>query len=157
MNDPTDITLSELRRLLDRKEISSEEATRAFLERIEKVDPKVRAYISVTEETALSQARRADRAISRGEARPLTGIPLGIKDVICTRGIRTTCGSRMLEDFRPPYNAAVMEKLEAQNAVMLGKLNMDEFAMGSRKDSRRLQRRKRSLRGRQALRRLPRL
>ncbi len=131
MTYPTDATLSELRDLMDSGETSSVEVTRTYLDRIESTDPRVRSYVTVTADQAVDQARRADESISRGEAGPLTGVPLGIKDVICTRGIRTTCGSRMLETFSPPYNAAVMEKLEAQGAVTLGKLNMDEFAMGS--------------------------
>ncbi len=131
MNNLTDITISELRRLLDQKEVSSLEITKAYLERIEEADKRVRSYITVTKEKAIAQAQRADEAMAKGKASSLTGIPLGIKDVICTKGVNTTCGSKMLESFRPPFNAAVMEKLEAQNAVMLGKLNMDEFAMGS--------------------------
>ncbi len=131
MNNIIDLDISGLRELLDRKEVSSKEATRAYLDRIQEVDPRVRSYITVTEEEALSQAEAADKRISQGEASVLTGIPLGIKDVICTKGINTTCGSRMLENFRPPYDAHVIEKLQAQDAVMLGKLNMDEFAMGS--------------------------
>ncbi len=131
MKNPVDLNISELRQLLDKKELSSVEATQAYLERIESTDKRVCAYISVTAEEALSQAQQADETIAKGEAKSLTGIPLGIKDVICTKGIKTTCGSKMLKDFRPPFNADVMERLHAQDAVMLGKLNMDEFAMGS--------------------------
>ncbi len=131
MSEIIDLTLSELRKILDRKELSSKEVTRAYLDRIQETDGKIRSYITVTEKDALAQAERADKRISRGETSALTGIPLGIKDVICTRGIKTTCGSRMLENFRPPFNAHVMERLLSQDAVMLGKLNMDEFAMGS--------------------------
>ncbi len=131
MNNPADLTLTDLRDMLDKGDVSSEEATRAYLDRIEKIDPKVRSFVTITGEKALEQARKADKVISRGEASPLTGIPLGIKDVICTKGVKTTCSSKMLGNFVPPYNATVMERLEAQGAVMLGKLNMDEFAMGS--------------------------
>ncbi len=131
MNNPADLTLTDLRDMLDKGDVSSEEATKAYLDRIEKIDPKVRSFVTITGEKALEQARKADKVISRGEASPLTGIPLGIKDVICTKGVKTTCSSKMLGNFVPPYNATVMERLEAQGAVMLGKLNMDEFAMGS--------------------------
>jgi aspartyl-tRNA(Asn)/glutamyl-tRNA(Gln) amidotransferase subunit A len=128
----TDFPIHELHGLLMKKKTSSREITAAYLERIKKVDPKVRAYISITEELALSQADEADKRIASDEdITPLTGIPLGIKDLICTKGVKTTCASRMLENFVPPFNATVMEKLEAAGAVMLGKLNMDEFAMGS--------------------------
>jgi aspartyl-tRNA(Asn)/glutamyl-tRNA(Gln) amidotransferase subunit A len=125
------LTIHEAHRLLKDKKVSSIELTKAFLERIKKIDPKVKAFVTVTEEIALEQARRADEAIAVGKAGPLTGIPLAIKDVICTKGVRTTCSSKMLENFVPPYNATVMEKLNDARAVMLGKANMDEFAMGS--------------------------
>ncbi len=131
MAEVLDLTISELRILLDSGEISAQELTGIYLERIASVDEKVKAYVTITEKEAVDQAREADRKIKEGSASPLTGIPLGIKDVICTEGIPTTCSSRMLKDFRPPFNATVMEKLENQGAVMLGKLNMDEFAMGS--------------------------
>ncbi len=131
MSNLTDLTISELRQLLDRREVTSTEVTKAYLQRIQGVDPRIHSFITVTEEEALEQAKRADERIFSGASSSLTGIPLGIKDVICTRGINTTCGSKMLENFRPPYNAHVMERLEEHGAVMLGKLNMDEFAMGS--------------------------
>jgi aspartyl-tRNA(Asn)/glutamyl-tRNA(Gln) amidotransferase subunit A len=125
------LTLTQAHRLLEAREISSVELTRAVLERIAAVDPRVHAYISVTADEALAAAAAADRAIADGRVGPLTGIPLGIKDVICTRGLRTTCGSRMLENFIPPYDATVMRHLYDGQAVIVGKLNMDEFAMGS--------------------------
>jgi aspartyl-tRNA(Asn)/glutamyl-tRNA(Gln) amidotransferase subunit A len=125
------LTIHEAARLLESGEISAVELTEAVLARIKAVEPTVEAYITVTGDVARKQALEADRMIRNGEAGPLTGIPLGIKDLICTKGIATTCASRILEDFRPPYNATVMEKLEAAGAVMMGKLNMDEFAMGS--------------------------
>ena len=131
MENLIDLSIGELRRLLDHKEITSQEITRAYIERIKEVDPRIRSYVTVTEELAMAQAREADDRIKRGEIAPLTGIPLGIKDVICTKGIRTTCSSRMLENFYPPHDATVIERLNSQGAVMLGKLNMDEFAMGS--------------------------
>jgi len=127
-----DLSIHELHDILSRREVSAVEVTRAYLDRIGEVDPKIRAYLTVTADKALTQAEEADRRLKKADdITPLTGIPLGIKDVICTRGIKTTCGSKILENFVPPYNATVMEKLEAHGAVMLGKLNMDEFAMGS--------------------------
>ncbi len=131
MAEVLDLTISELRELLDSGDISAQELTNLYLERIASVDEKVKAYVTITEKEARDQAREADRKIKEGSASPLTGIPLGIKDVICTEGIPTTCSSKMLKDFRPPFNATVMERLKSQCAVMLGKLNMDEFAMGS--------------------------
>ncbi|HXH22109.1 MAG TPA: Asp-tRNA(Asn)/Glu-tRNA(Gln) amidotransferase subunit GatA [Dehalococcoidia bacterium] len=125
------LTISEARDLLDRREISSAELTRAVLERIEAVDPSIRAYVTVTSDLALDQARAADERIARGQADALTGVPVCVKDVIVTNGVRTTCSSRMLENFVPPYDASVIERLKAAGAVMVGKSNMDEFAMGS--------------------------
>ncbi len=127
----TGLTIAQAADLLRRREVSSRELTQAHLERIRAIDPKVRAYITVTVDLALAQAQEADRRIAAGDATPLTGVPMGIKDVIVTKDVRTTCGSRMLESFVPPYDATVMERLHAAGAVMLGKLNMDEFAMGS--------------------------
>ena len=117
--------------MLDCREVSSVELTRSCLERIDSVEGQVQSFITVTPELALRQAEAADRMIAAGEAYPLTGIPLQIKDVMCTEGIRTTCASRMLEDYVPVYNATAVERLFRQGAVMLGKGNMDEFAMGS--------------------------
>ena len=128
-----DLSIHELHDLLSKRKVSAVEITRAYLDRIGKVDPKIRAYLTVTADQALTQAEKADKRLKKASdvITPLTGIPLGIKDVICTQGVRTTCASKILENFVPPYNAAVMERLEAHGAVMLGKLNMDEFAMGS--------------------------
>jgi len=117
--------------LLARREASSVELTRAAIERIHALDGDIHAFLTLTEDEALAQARAADERIARGEAGPLTGVPAAIKDVVCTRGVRTTCGSRILESFVPPYDALVMERLKAAGLVMLGKTNMDEFAMGS--------------------------
>ena len=125
------MTIHETARLLKEKKISSVELTKQYLERIRQVEPKVKAFVTVTEDIALEQARQADSAIAAGKAGPLTGIPVAIKDVMCTRGVRTTCSSKMLENFVPPYSAAVVEKLNDAGAVMIGKTNMDEFAMGS--------------------------
>ena len=132
MTELYQLTIHEAGNLLRERKISSVELTSAHLDRIREVDDKVKAYTLVTEDLALQQAREADQRIKSGTSlSPLTGIPLAIKDLICTKGIVTTCGSNMLKDFKPPYNATVMEKLNATGAVMLGKTNMDEFAMGS--------------------------
>ena len=126
-----DLTITEAHDLLIRREVSSRELTRAVLDRIDAVDDRVRAYVTVTPELALQRADDADGRLAAGNAGPLTGIPVCIKDVLCTRGVRTTCSSRMLEHFVPPYDAHVIELLQAQGSVMVGKSNMDEFAMGS--------------------------
>jgi len=124
-------TLMELSAALGRGEFSSEELTRACLERIAARDGELNSFITVTAEEALSAARAADRRIQTGEAGPLTGIPFAHKDIFCTAGVRTSCGSRMLDNFVAPYDATVTQKLKAAGAVMVGKTNMDEFAMGS--------------------------
>ncbi|MFZ7125762.1 MAG: Asp-tRNA(Asn)/Glu-tRNA(Gln) amidotransferase subunit GatA [Desulfobacterales bacterium] len=126
-----ELTITEAAEQLRKREISAEALTRDVLERIEAVDDAVGAYLTVDPEGALAQARAADTLLAGGDAAPLTGIPIALKDVLCTRGMRTTCGSRILENFIPPYDAAVVEKLRENGAVLLGKLNMDEFAMGS--------------------------
>lgn len=126
-----DLTIHEARRHLDRGEIKATALTEALLERIAAVDPKVKAYITVAADSALAEARAADQALADGSAGPLTGIPLAIKDLLCTRGLRTTCASKILENFVPPYDADVIRRLKQAGAILLGKLNMDEFAMGS--------------------------
>ena len=115
--------IRDMRKALDSKEISAKELAQTYFERIKKYDDKVKSFITVTEE-------KAQGVIDKGEAKALTGIPVAVKDNICTEGVKTTCASKMLENFVPPYNATVMEKLDAENIVMLGKTSMDEFAMG---------------------------
>ena len=126
-----DKTLTELAAGLRAGDFSSEELTRACLERIAAHDGQLNTFITVDEEQALAQAREADRRLAAGEAGPLTGIPVAQKDIFCTDGMLTTCASRMLENFVAPYSATVVEKFDAAGAVMIGKTNMDEFAMGS--------------------------
>jgi len=131
MTDINYLTIHEAHELIKNKEITSVELTRACLNRIEQVDGKVNALVTVLEEPALEQAKEADKLYASGNAGPLTGIPVIIKDNMCTAGVRTTCSSKILGNFVPPYNATVVEKLSAQGAVIVGKANMDEFAMGS--------------------------
>jgi len=116
---------------LTSRQISSVELTQACLDRIDTVEDRVQSFLTLTPEIALSQAAEADRMLAAGEGGPLTGVPVQIKDVMCTEGVLTTCASRMLENFVPVYNATAVERLMGQGAVMLGKGNMDEFAMGS--------------------------
>lgn len=128
--DITALKISDMRSMLDKKEISVSELTDAYLDRINAVDGKVDSYITVTADAAKKAAEKAQEKINKGEASALCGIPLAIKDNICTEGVKTTCASVMLENFIPPYNATVMDKLESEDIVMLGKTSMDEFAMG---------------------------
>lgn len=123
--------ISELRKKLDKKEISAEELCRDYLKKIEKYDRTINSFITICSEKAILQAKMAQKKIDKGNADMLCGIPIAIKDNICTAGLRTTCASKMMEDFVPPYNAMVVEKLENAGSVILGKTNMDEFAMGS--------------------------
>ncbi|MGR9107649.1 MAG: amidase family protein, partial [Gammaproteobacteria bacterium] len=121
-------TIAGLAAGLRNKEFSSLEVTRAFLARIERYNPGLNCFISITEKKALADADAADRRIARGEAGPLTGIPIAHKDIFCTRSIKTSCGSRMLDNFYSPYDATVVSRLDQAGTVLLGKLNMDEFA-----------------------------
>jgi aspartyl-tRNA(Asn)/glutamyl-tRNA(Gln) amidotransferase subunit A len=126
------LTIHEAHKLLSQKRISSTELTKAVLKHIADVEGKVRACVTVVEDIALKEAEKVDDYIRTShEIAPLTGIPTLIKDVMCTKGIRTTCSSKILENFVPPYDATVIERLKAQKAIIIGKTNMDEFAMGS--------------------------
>ncbi|MFC1988679.1 Asp-tRNA(Asn)/Glu-tRNA(Gln) amidotransferase subunit GatA [Chloroflexota bacterium] len=131
INSPDRLTIHEAHQLLIDKQLSSVELTEACLERIRQFEPQVQAIVTVTDELALKQAEKADRLLAAGKGNHLTGIPALIKDNICTRGIPTTCSSKMLQNFVPPYNAGVVERLNESGMVMVGKANMDEFAMGS--------------------------
>jgi len=124
-------TLSELSQDLQNKAISSTELTQAYLQRIKEKDTLYNSYITVTEDVALEQAKQADQRIANGDTSPLTGIPIAQKDIFCTNGVKTSCGSKMLDNFIAPYDATVIHKFNQAGSVMLGKTNMDEFAMGS--------------------------
>ncbi|MCK5721020.1 MAG: Asp-tRNA(Asn)/Glu-tRNA(Gln) amidotransferase GatCAB subunit A, partial [Gammaproteobacteria bacterium] len=124
-------TIAELAEGLKKGDFSSEELTKNFLQRIKQYDSDLNSFITVSEDHALAQARAADATISKGNATALTGIPLAQKDIFCTNGVKTTCGSKMLDNFIAPYDATVIHKFNQAGAVMLGKTNMDEFAMGS--------------------------
>lgn len=131
MSELYQLTIHEAHELLKQRKISSVELTKSVLRRISQIEDKLHACVTIADESALKQAKKIDDCIKNGDIAPLTGIPVLVKDIICTKGIRTTCCSKILENFVPPYDATVIEKLKAQKAVMLGKSNMDEFAMGS--------------------------
>jgi aspartyl-tRNA(Asn)/glutamyl-tRNA(Gln) amidotransferase subunit A len=131
MSAPHDMSVAELSAALQARQLSSVEVTRAFLERVTRHQADLNAFISITAEAALVEAAQADARLSAKDAGPLTGVPIAHKDIFCTRGEKTTCGSRMLANFVSPYDATVVERLRAAGVVMLGKTNMDEFAMGS--------------------------
>ncbi|MFI0471534.1 Asp-tRNA(Asn)/Glu-tRNA(Gln) amidotransferase subunit GatA [Halomonas sp. HMF6819] len=124
-------TVTQLAAALKSGELSSREITAHYLQRIERLDGKLNSFISVTAEQALNGAEAADKARAAGDTHALTGIPLALKDIFCTKGVKTSCGSKMLDNFEAPYDATVVEKLSAAHTVSLGKTNMDEFAMGS--------------------------
>src|SRR5881392_1684658 len=124
-------SLNELAAALAQKKISSAELTKLFLDRTSRLNGALNAFITVESEKSLAQARAADERIAKGDAKPLTGIPVAHKDIFVTKGWRTTCGSKMLSNFVSPYDAHVIERFNAAGAVILGKTNMDEFAMGS--------------------------
>jgi len=125
------LTIKQIIDGLRAKDFSSTEITQHYLNRIEQYDTDINSYISVTSDLALSQAKKADARLAAGNAAPLTGVPIAHKDIFCTEGVRTSCASKMLDNFISPYNATVIEKFFAQDSIMLGKTNMDEFAMGS--------------------------
>ncbi|MBL8134045.1 MAG: Asp-tRNA(Asn)/Glu-tRNA(Gln) amidotransferase subunit GatA [Anaerolineae bacterium] len=131
MTDLTDLSLSEAREKLRRREISAVELTRATLARIEQRDPTLNAYLTVTGERALKRAEAADRALANGEDRPLLGVPLALKDILSTQGVETTCGSKILQGYTPVFSATVAQRLDDAGAILIGKTNLDEFAMGS--------------------------
>ena len=133
--DVMDLTVGEARGLLDSKRVSSVDLTRAVLDQIESVEAQTRAFVTVTKEVALKQARGADTRIAAGDVGPLTGIPMQLKDNLCTKDVATTCSSRMLEHFVPTYDATVTRHLSDAGAVLVGKGNLDEFAMGSSTES----------------------
>lgn len=124
-------TIAKLAAALEQKQISSEELTTGYLERCKQFNDGLNCFITITEEQALNQAREADKRRANNQAGKLTGIPVAQKDIFCTRSVKTSCGSKMLDSFIAPYNATVIEKMNAEGMVMLGKTNMDEFAMGS--------------------------
>ena len=129
--DITELTVHELQDKLENKEITVTDITKAYIENIKKKEEKIGAFVTILEDEALKNAEEIQNKIESGEIKnSLAGIPIGIKDNICTKGVKTTCSSKMLENFISPYDATVMEKINADNMVMLGKLNMDEFAMG---------------------------
>lgn len=125
------LTIAEINRKLRAKEFSSTEITQHFLARIKRLDPQYNAFITLTEEFALSQAAMADERLGKGDTSIMCGIPIAHKDIFCTDGIKTSCGSKMLDNFSPPYNATIVDNFIGSGAVTLGKTNMDEFAMGS--------------------------
>ncbi|MGB5454423.1 MAG: amidase, partial [Gammaproteobacteria bacterium] len=126
-----DKTLAELSALLQAGDVSSSELTESYLARIKQYDATLNTFITVVEDQAMQQASEADKALKAGGAGVLTGVPIAHKDIFCTQGIRTSCGSKMLDNFISPYDATVVKKFKKAGAITLGKTNMDEFAMGS--------------------------
>ena len=126
-----DLTIHQAKELIDSEQLSCEDLTRAILDRVKQVEPSVKSFITITEDFALTEAKKLDQNRFNDPKKPLQGIPFQLKDNICTQGILTTCSSKMLSGFTPPYDATVVEKLKQAGGIMLGKGNMDEFAMGS--------------------------
>lgn len=129
--NPYELTISQARSQMDQGELSAVELTNSCLARIDEVEPEISAFITVDREGALAQAEKADSDRKSGKAGVLCGVPVSVKDLLCTKGLKTTCCSKMLENYIPPYDATVVEKLKNEGAVILGKVAMDEFAMGS--------------------------
>ncbi len=130
-----DLTIAEIAKGLRAGDFTSRELTEHYLHRIERLDGNFNSYITVTREQALAQADAADKRLAEGDTNPLCGVPIAHKDIFCTEGVRTSCASKMLDNFVPPYNATVVKNYQEAGAVMLGKTNMDEFAMGSSNES----------------------
>jgi aspartyl-tRNA(Asn)/glutamyl-tRNA(Gln) amidotransferase subunit A len=126
-----DLTLAELRARLDSRELSAVEVTHAYLDRIAATNPDVNSFITVCADTAITEAQAADQALAAGQVAPLTGLPIAAKDIFNTAGLRTTCASHILDNYIAPYDATAIARIKEQKAVIIGKLNMDEFAMGS--------------------------
>ena len=126
-----ELTIHELQEKLKKKEVTSTEIVTDVFKRIDAVEERVRSFTTMMKEYAFEEAKKADGEISKGNIKPLTGIPIALKDIQCTKGVRTTCGSRILHNFVPPYDGTVVKKLRNEGAVFVGKTNMDEFAMGS--------------------------
>ena len=131
MSQITDLSFSELKQSLKDRTLSSVEITSAFLDRIESLNPTLNAFITITRDEAMQSAKTADTAISQGSATAYTGLPIAHKDLFCTDGILTSCGSKILSNFAAPYDAHVVSQCKTAGLISLGKLNMDEFAMGS--------------------------